>query len=67
MHLDVCLITVKCVLVGLDWAFTHDDFFYIAHHMFMHFFIARHMFMHYGCDVFYLFFSFSFFFLDRLC
>ena len=26
MHLDVCLILVECVLVGLDWVFTHYAF-----------------------------------------
>ena len=66
MHLDVCLIMLKCVLVGLD--FTHDVFIF-----------ARYMFMHISCihilsffpfcsvgDVFSLFLPLSLSLSDRL-
>ena len=35
--LDVCLIIVKCVLVGLDWVFTHDAFKFCMSHVYAYF------------------------------
>ena len=55
MHLDVCLIIVNCVLVGLDWFFTHDALKYLTSHV-------HEYFMHT-----YLFFSFLFFVLVVMC
>ena len=64
--LDVCLIILECVLVGLDWVFTHDAFIFCILHVHAFFMYTLFLFFSFLC-----FLSWSvLFFLslsDRLC
>ena len=57
--LDVCLFIVDCVLVGLDWVFTHDVFKFCTSHVHAYVFSFLFFSLLSGCDVFSLSLSLS--------